>query len=102
MLTLGQAARLARTSKSTITRAIKTGRLSATRRDSMAVTRSIRPSWRASMNSPSRPQTVPTTGAVVHHATPLCAPRDTLDVRLAAAEGELPGRGRLSSSSRPS
>ena len=33
MLSLGQAARLVRTSKTTLKRAIKAGRLSATRRD---------------------------------------------------------------------
>ena len=33
MLSLGQAARLARTSKTTMTRAIQSGRVSATRRD---------------------------------------------------------------------
>ena len=37
------------------------------------------------------PVTVPATGDVVHHATP----RDTLDVRLASAEGELTGARQL-------
>ena len=48
MLTLGQAARLTGTSKTALTRAIKAGRLSATRRDdgSYEITR---PSWRVSI-----------------------------------------------------
>lgn len=94
MLSLGQAARLAKTSKSTLTRAIRAGRLSATRRDDGGY--QIDPAELARIYDIkiATPETVPATGAVVHHATPTEIPRDT-DLRLAAAEGELSGARQL-------
>jgi excisionase family DNA binding protein len=80
MLSLGQAARLVRTSKTTLKRAIKDGRLSATRRDDGGY--QIDPVELARVY-----ELATVTGDVVHHATT----RDTLDVRLVSAEGELTG-----------
>lgn len=77
MLTLGQAARLTGTSKTTLTRAIKAGRLSATRRDDG--------SYSIDEAELSRVYTVkvetPVTGAAVHQATPERDPGDTLALR---------------------
>ena len=84
MLSLGQAARLVRTSKTTLTRAIKAGRLSATRRDDGGYQIDPADLARVYELATATPVTVPATGDVVHHA----APRDTLDVRLVSAEGE--------------
>lgn len=73
MLTLGQAARLTGTSKTTLTRAIKAGRLSATRHDDGSY--GIDPSDLARVYDIIHeiPATSSATGAVVHQATP---PRD--------------------------
>ena len=70
MLTLGQAARLTRTSKTTLTRAIKAGRLSATRRDDGVY--SIDPAELARVYSVKveTPATGAATVATVHQATP--------------------------------
>lgn len=70
MLTLGQAARLTRTSKTTLTRAIKAGRLSATRRDDGVY--SIDPAELARVYSVTAetPATGAATVATVHQATP--------------------------------
>ena len=90
MLSLGQAARLAGTSKTTLTRAIKTGRLSATRRDGGG--------YQIDAAELSRvftvtPETVTATGNTVHHATPLRDLHATPDVvtRMAELEAELRG-----------
>ena len=84
MLSLGQAARLVRTSKTTIKRAIKDGRLSATRRDDGGY--QINPTELGRVY-----ELATATGDVAHHATP----RNTLDARLASAEGELTGARQL-------
>jgi len=91
MLSLGQAARLAKTSKTTLTRAIKGGRLSATRRDDGSY--EIDPAELARVYSikAETPATGTATGDVVHRATPAETPRDSFEVRLAAGEGELTG-----------
>ena len=70
MLTLGQAARLTRTSKTTLTRAIKAERLSATRRDDGVY--SIDPAELARVYSVTAetPATGAATVAMVHQATP--------------------------------
>ena len=70
MLTLGEAARLTRTSKTTLTRAIKAGRLSATRRDDGVY--SINPAELARVYSVkvATPATGDATVAMVHQATP--------------------------------
>ena len=67
MLTLGESARLTRTSKTTLTRAIRAGRLSATRRDDGSY--AIDPA-ELSRVFPVTPETVAATGDVVHRATP--------------------------------
>lgn len=97
MLTLGQAAKLTGTSKTTITRAIKAGRMSATRRDDGGY--SIDPAELARVYTltPATPETVTTAGDVVHRATdqrdPAAPPVTPPDVaaRLAAVEAELRG-----------
>ena len=98
MLTLGQAARLTGTSKTTLTRAIKAGRLSATRREDGGY--SIDPAELARVYE-IKPETIETggaTGGVVHLATPVPEPSATPatpDVetiaRMAAMEAELRG-----------
>ena len=95
MLSLGQAARLAQTSKTTLTRAIKAGRLSATRRDDGSY--AIDPAELARVYSVTAetPATVTATGDVVHQATPAETPRDPFEVRLASVEGELTGARQL-------
>jgi excisionase family DNA binding protein len=98
MLTLGQAARLTGTSKTTLTRAIRAGRLSATRRDDGGY--EIDPAELARVFTVT-PDTGSVTGDVVHRATPDRDPGATpvtpviadpeLMARLAAAEAELAG-----------
>lgn len=68
MLTLGQAARLTGTSKTTLARAIKAGRLSAIRREDGSY--SIDPAELSRVYTVT-PETVPLTGAVVHRTTVL-------------------------------
>ena len=96
MLTLGQAARLTNTSKTTLTRAIRAGRLSATRRDDGGY--EIDPSELARVYTVTTapPATVTATDGVVHHATPKgdsaatpCDPAVT--ARLAALDAEIIG-----------
>ena len=94
MLTLGQAARLAGVGKTTLTRAIKSGRLSATRRDDGGY--QIDPSElsRVYNVTPETGETVKATGDAVHRATPEGDRHATqsdpeLTARLAVAEAEL-------------
>jgi excisionase family DNA binding protein len=94
MMTLGQAARLAGVGKTTLTRAIKAGRLSATRRENGGY--SIDPSELARVYSvtPETLETVSATGNAVRRATPEsdrdATPSDPdLTTRLAVAEAEL-------------
>jgi len=84
VLTLGQASKLSGRSKTTLARAIKAGRLSATRRDTGEF------SIDASELSRVFPVT-PETETLVRHTTP---ERDT-ELRLAAAEAELTALKRL-------
>ena len=91
MLTLGQAARRASVGKTTFTRAIKAGRLSATRRDDGGY--EIDPSELSRVYNVT-PETVPATGHAVHRATPegdrSGTPSDPeLTTHLAVAEAEL-------------
>ena len=94
MLTLGQAARLAGVGKTTLTRAIKAGRLSATRRDDGGY--QIDPSElsRVYNVTPETAETITATGDAVRRATPEgdheATPSDPeLTTRLAVAEAEL-------------
>lgn len=98
MLTLGQAARLTGTSKTTITRAIKAGRLSATRRDDGSYGIDPAELSRVYEVKPETPATGDAPGGVVHRATPAVeapATPATPDVevvtRMAAMEAELRG-----------
>lgn len=98
MLTLGQAARLTGTSKTTITRAIKAGRLSATRRDDGGYRIDPAELSRVYEIRPETPATGDATSGVVQHATPATeapATPATPDIetltRLAAMEAELRG-----------
>ena len=99
MLTLGQAARLTGTSKTTLTRAIRAGRLSATRRDDGGYR--IDPAELARVYdvtpvTPVTPATVTATSDAVHRATPTSDPGATpcdpeLAIRLAALDAEIKG-----------
>lgn len=94
-ITLGQAARLTGTSKTTITRAIKAGRLSAARRDTGGYEIDVAELERVYEIKPATPATGDGKGAVVHHATPTTSSSATPDVemlaRVAAMEAELRG-----------
>jgi hypothetical protein len=93
-LSLGQAAKVTRLGKTTLTRAIKAGRLSATRREDGSY--AIDPSELARVYkvTPETAETVSSTGYAAHHATPNGEARATLrdpDVHtlLAVAQAEL-------------
>ena len=85
MLTLGQAARLTGTSKTTLTRAIRAGRLSATRRDDG--TYSIDPAELARVYAVKveTPATGDATVEMVHRATHERDPGDTVALQLEIA-----------------
>jgi hypothetical protein len=89
MLTLGQAARLTGLGKTTLTRAIKAGRLSASRRDDGSY--EIDPAELSRVYSirTEIPETVAQSSPAVHHVTPLGDPDVT--ARLAALEAEIAG-----------
>ncbi len=97
MLTLGQAARLAGVGKTTLTRAIKAGRLSATRREDGGYQIDSSELSRVYNVTPETAETVSATGDAVHRATPEgdrdatpAMPSDhELVTRLALAEAEL-------------
>lgn len=96
MVTLGQAARLTGTSKTTLTRAIKAGRLSATRQDDGSYRIDPAELARVYTVTPETPATGGATGTVVHRATATAtadATPVTPDVaaRMAALEAELAG-----------
>lgn len=97
MLTLGQAAKLTRTSKTTLTRAIKSGRLSATKRDDGGYAIDPAELARVYTVTPATPETVTATGDVVHRATGEGAGSATpetpadVTVKLAALDAELKG-----------
>lgn len=82
MLTLGQAARLTRTSKTTLTRAIKAGRLSATRRDDGVYAIDPAELARVYAVKVATPATGDATGATVHHTTPERDGGDTLALQV--------------------
>jgi len=98
MLTLGQAARVARKSKTTLARAIKSGRLSATRRDDGSYQIDPAELSRVYATVTETVATEKSTGNVVRHTTP---DRDTSETpatpdielltRQAALEAELVG-----------
>jgi excisionase family DNA binding protein len=96
MLTLGQAARLTGLGKTTITRAIKAGRLSATRRDDGSYEIDPAELNRVYSIQPETPETVTQSGHTVRDATPSERPRDgggdpEVTARLAALEAEVHG-----------
>lgn len=98
MLTLGQAARLTGTSKTTITRAIKAGRLSAIRRDDGSYRIDPAELSRVYEIKPETAVTGDATGDVVHRATHSgeatmapATPDIEMIVRVAAMEAELRG-----------
>ena len=82
MLTLGQAARLTGTSKTTLTHAIKAGRLSATRRDNGVYAIDPAELARVYAVKVETPATGAATGATVHRTTPERDPGDTLALRV--------------------
>src|SRR3954466_12386355 len=95
-VTLGQAARLTGLGKTTITRAIKAGKISATRREDGSY--EIDPSELSRVYSirPEAHATVTQSGLAVYQATPAAAPRETpetpdVTTRLAALEAEVRG-----------
>lgn len=88
-LTLGQAAKLAGVGKTTLTRAIKSGRLSADRRDDGSYRIDASELARIYEIKPETPGTGGGTEYVVHRATPGRDPDVT--ARLAAAEAEIRG-----------
>jgi predicted site-specific integrase-resolvase len=83
MMTLGQAARAAGVGKTTLTRAIKAGRLSATRREDGGY--AIDPSELSRIYNVT-PDGVSAAVSAVHRATP---GDPELETRLALAESEL-------------
>jgi hypothetical protein len=96
MLTLGQAAKLTGLGKTTITRAIKGGRLSANRRDDGSY--EIDPAELSRVYSfrPEPPETVAQSGHVVHPATPAGDSHDSsgdpeVTARLSALEEQVRG-----------
>lgn len=96
VLTLGQAAKLTGTSKTTLTRAIRAGRLSATRRDDGGYHIDPAELCRVYTVTPATPETGAATGDVVHRATgesdPTATPRDSeVTARLAALDAEVKG-----------
>lgn len=95
-VTLGQAAKLASVSKSTLTRAIKSGRLSAQRRDDGGYEIDVAELARVYDVRIETPATGGATGGVTQDATAPAQPRDadaTPDVtaRLAALDAEVRG-----------
>lgn len=100
-LTLGQAARLAGMSKTTLTRAIKAGRLSASRRDDGSY--AIDPAelervYTLQPSPPATPATSHSDSRAVHHATPSATatatpptPDVAMATRMSAMEAELRG-----------
>ena len=91
---LGQAAKLVGVGKTTLTRNIKSGRLSAERRFDGSYLIEASELARVYELSPETVATGRKTDPVVHTATPAesaPAPDDTLAVRLARLEGELAG-----------
>ena len=102
-LTLGQAARMTGVGKTTLTRAIKAGKLSAARRDDGSY--EIDPSELARVYDvrPETPETVADGVAVVRHETPSETASDPeVTARLAALDAEVAGLKALLSEVRQS
>jgi hypothetical protein len=96
MISLGQAARLAGVGKTTITRSIKAGKLSATRRDDGSYEIDVAELSRAYKIRVDTPDETGETGHMVHHATVLSRPLETpatpdVTGRLAALDAEVRG-----------
>ena len=93
MVTLGKAAQLTGTSKTTLTRAIRAGRLSAIRQDDGSYRIDPAELSRVYALKAVPPATVPTTGDVAHHSTPSETPATDpeLQAKTAALEAELKG-----------
>ena len=92
MLTLGQAAKLVGLGKTTITRAIKAGRLSATRREDGSYEIDPAELTRVYSFRPETPDTVSQSSLAVRHATPIETPRDPdVTARLATLEAQVQG-----------
>jgi hypothetical protein len=103
MLTLGEASRVCGVPKSTLSRAIKSGRMSATRNDTGGYAIDPAELHRVYPFRPADPAETPATGratsSAVHHATPCdssdldrATPSDyEVALRLAAAEAEMRG-----------
>ena len=91
LLSLGQAAKLTGTSKTTLTRAIRAGRLSATRCDGGSYLIDPAELSRVYTVTPATPETVAATGGVVHRATVERDPNAPPDMtaRLAALDAEV-------------
>jgi hypothetical protein len=90
LLTLGQAAKLAGKSKSTLTRAIRAGRLSAAHRDDSGYQIDPAELCRVYDVRPATPETVARNSGVTHHATPAQPPGESPEsvARTAAFEAE--------------
>jgi excisionase family DNA binding protein len=88
-LTLGQAARLANVGKTTLARAIKSGKLSATRREDGGYLIDPAELQRVYTIPSETPETPSQSVPAVHHATPAVTPDVT--ARVAALEAELDG-----------
>jgi excisionase family DNA binding protein len=103
MLTLGEASRVCGVPKSTVSRAIKSGRMSATRNDTGGYAIDPAELHRVYPFRPAEPAATPATGSptgsAVHHATPrdssdldgATPPDHEVALRLATAEAELRG-----------
>jgi len=90
-ITLGQSAKLVGRSKTALTRAIKAGKLSATRNDDGSYTVDIAELSRVYEIAAATPETSTVDGQRAHRSTPTDTPRDSLDyaTRAAVAEAEL-------------
>ena len=97
MLTLGQAARIAGVGKTTLTRAIKSGRMSATKREDGVYQIDPAELSRVYDVRVGTRETVAATGPVVHQAT--AAEHSAEVLKLATTEGELVRRARTYQSS---
>lgn len=94
IVTLGQAAKMANRSKTALTKAIKTGRLSATRNDDGSYSVDVAELSRVFQIVTGEPETGKLTGKGVRYSTPPSGQVDgpvDLAAKLAAAEAELAG-----------
>jgi len=84
-ISLGQAAKLAGVGKTTLSRAIKAGKLSANRRDDGSYEIDPAELGRVYEIKSETPETVTGTRPVVHHTTPAVTPAATTQVELTGA-----------------